>query len=105
MGRKAPRKRLTRRVMACPTGVPPSTRTSLGAPPTPRWGERSKDANPGRKNAPRERDGLFDIVSRNDRCSLSHVPDAMQRERQRSGASLIRDRHGLKVTQAPEERA
>jgi hypothetical protein len=34
-------------------------------------------------------------VSRNDRCSLSHVPDAMQRERQRSGASLIRDRHGL----------
>ena len=33
MGRKAPRKRLVRRVMACPTGVPPSTRTSLGAPP------------------------------------------------------------------------
>ena len=26
-------------------------------------GERSKVANPGRKNAPRERDGLFDIVS------------------------------------------
>jgi hypothetical protein len=38
MGRKAPRKRLARRVMACPTGVPPSTRTSLGAPPTPRFG-------------------------------------------------------------------
>ena len=38
MGRKAPRKRLVRRVMACPTGVPPSTRTSLGAPPTPRLG-------------------------------------------------------------------
>ena len=31
MGRKAPRKRLTPRVMACPTGVPPSTRTSFGA--------------------------------------------------------------------------
>src|SRR5262249_37594354 len=25
-------------------------------------GERSKGANPGRRNAPRERDGLFDIV-------------------------------------------
>ena len=44
-------------------GVPPSTRTSLGAPPTPLPGERSKVANPGRKTAPRERDGLFDIVS------------------------------------------
>ena len=38
MGRKAPRKRLARNVMACPMGVPPSTRTSLGAPPTPRFG-------------------------------------------------------------------
>src|SRR6516225_9497156 len=42
------------------TGVPPSTRTTLGAPPTLDSGERSKDANPGRKNAPRERDGLFE---------------------------------------------
>ena len=33
MGRKAPRKRLVRRVMAYPTGVPLSTRTFLGAPP------------------------------------------------------------------------
>src|SRR5262249_4574325 len=33
---------------AGPTGVPPSTRTSLGAPPTPLSGERSNDANPGR---------------------------------------------------------
>ena len=38
------------------------TRTFLGAPPTPRLGERSKDAKPGRKYAPWERDGLFDIV-------------------------------------------
>src|SRR6516225_9299382 len=36
MGRKAPRKRLAYRVMIRPTGVPPSTRTSLGAPPL-RW--------------------------------------------------------------------
>jgi hypothetical protein len=34
MGRKAPRKRLACRVMACRTGVPLSTRTFLGAPPT-----------------------------------------------------------------------
>src|SRR5262249_30289587 len=33
---------------ARPTGVPPSTRTSLGAPPTLIRGERSNDANPGR---------------------------------------------------------
>src|SRR5262249_58076875 len=38
MGRKAPRKRLAYRVMIRRTGVPPSTRTSLGAPPTPRFG-------------------------------------------------------------------
>jgi len=47
---------------AGPTGVPPSTRTFLGAPPTLIRGEWSKVANPGRRNAPRERDGLFDIV-------------------------------------------
>jgi hypothetical protein len=40
---------------AGPTGVPPSTRTSLGAPPTLDSGERSNDANPGRRHAPRER--------------------------------------------------
>ena len=44
------------------TGVPPSTRTSLGAPPTLDSGERSKVASPGRRSASRERDGLFDIV-------------------------------------------
>src|SRR5262245_10586281 len=39
------------------------TRTFLGAPPTPRFGvSEAKVANPGRKNAPRERGGLFDIV-------------------------------------------
>src|SRR6516165_1716926 len=48
---------------ARPTGVPPSTRTSLGAPPTLFAGERSNDENPGADNAPRERDGLFEIVN------------------------------------------
>src|ERR1700730_9179285 len=65
MGRKAPRKRLACRVMACPTGVPPSTQTSLGAPPTPRFGvSEATMQSPGRRHAPRERDGLFDIVRR-----------------------------------------
>src|SRR5262249_51539992 len=49
MGRKAPRKRLAcLRYVHAPTGVPPSTRTSLGAPPTLFAGERSNGANPGR---------------------------------------------------------
>src|SRR5262249_18736673 len=49
------------------TGVPPSTRTFLGAPPTPRFGvSEAKSQSPGRKNAPRERDGLFEIVRWND---------------------------------------
>src|SRR5712692_8374651 len=48
--------------MIRPTGVPLSTRTFLGAPPTLFPGARSNDAKPGRKNAPRERDGLFDMV-------------------------------------------
>src|SRR5215467_3607501 len=39
------------------------TRTFLGAPPTPRFGvSEAKLQTPGAKNAPRERDGLFDIV-------------------------------------------
>src|SRR5262249_32272966 len=46
MGRKAPRKRLARNVMACPMGVPPNTRTFLGAPPTLIRGERSKSRKP-----------------------------------------------------------
>src|SRR5262245_3652152 len=48
------------------------TRTFLGAPPTPRFGvSEAKLQNPGRKNAPRERDGLFDIVSwAETRCRL-----------------------------------
>jgi len=49
MGRKAPRKRLAYRVMMRPTGVPLSTRTFLGAPPTLFPGARSNDAKPGRK--------------------------------------------------------
>src|SRR5262249_28615613 len=60
MGRKAPRKRLVCRVTCTPTGVPPSTRTFLGAPPTPRFGVgEARMQAPGAENAPREREGLF----------------------------------------------
>jgi hypothetical protein len=48
---------------AGPTGASPSTRTFLGAPPTPRFGvSEAKVQTPGAENAPRERDGLFEIV-------------------------------------------
>src|SRR5262245_38593488 len=46
---------------ARPTGAAAPERLSALRPPLDS-GERSKDANPGRRNAPRERDGLFDIV-------------------------------------------
>jgi hypothetical protein len=46
---ETPRKRLAYRVMIRPTGVPPSTRTFLGAPPTTRFGvNEAKLRNPGR---------------------------------------------------------
>ena len=72
MGRKAPRKRLAYRVISAftrvcdahdtPHGCLARTRTFLGAPPTPRFGvSEATMQNPG-ANAPRERDGLFDIV-------------------------------------------
>src|SRR6516164_1743387 len=55
---------------AGPTGVPPSTRTFLGAPPTPRFGvSEAKSQNPGRKNAPRERGGV---------CVLENVRPGME---------------------------
>ena len=62
MGRKAPRKRLTCRVTACPTGASHAPERLSALRPPLDWGERSKDANPGRKSAPRERAGLFDMV-------------------------------------------
>src|SRR6516162_9199259 len=67
MGGKAPRKRLACRVMGVPHGCLARTRTSLGAPPTPRLGvSEARLQTPGAENAPRERDGLFDIVSWDD---------------------------------------
>src|SRR5215471_15228188 len=63
------------------TGVPPSTRTFLGAPPTLIRGERSKVANPGRRNAPRERDGLFDMVNCEVRDARPHPEERARRRR------------------------
>src|SRR5262249_18531073 len=45
-GTQGARKRLACRVMARPTGVPPSTRTSLGAPPTLRFGLAKQGCKP-----------------------------------------------------------
>src|SRR5262249_32633015 len=59
-GRKAPRKRLAYRVMIRPTGASHAPERLLALRPPLDSGERSKDANPGRKHAPRERDGLFE---------------------------------------------
>ena len=74
MGRKAPRKRLACRVMCRPNGCLARTRTSLGAPLTLDSGWRSKVARPGRRHAPRERDGLFDIVRWDYRERFSAEP-------------------------------
>ena len=64
MGRKAPRKRLACRVMARPTGVPLSTRTSLGAPLPLDSGERSKGAKPRAQKTRRgNEEVLFDARS------------------------------------------
>ena len=62
MGRKAPRKRLARRVMACPRV--PRTHPNVSrrsAHPSIRVSE-AKEQTLGAENAPREREGLFDIV-------------------------------------------
>src|SRR6516225_1600818 len=49
--------------MCRPDGCFARTRTALGAPPTPRFGlAKQRLKAPGGKNAPREQDGLFDIV-------------------------------------------
>ena len=69
MGRKAPRKRLAYRVISAftrvfdahdtPHGCLARTRTSLGAPPTPRFGvSEARMQTPGAENAPRERGGV-----------------------------------------------
>src|SRR5262249_37660077 len=112
MGRKAPRKRLACRVMCTPNGCR-CTRTFLGAPPTLIRGERSKVANPGRRNAPRERDRLFDMVSCERRDARPHPEERARRRRsanfERACARLegliLRSAHVEDVRQTSNARA
>src|SRR5262249_53854756 len=87
MGRKAPRKRLACRVMCRPHGCsaehPNVSRRS--AHPSIRVGE-AKVANPGRRHAPRERDGLFDIVS-------WKLPKTVRRGAAGSAVLILRSAH------------
>ena len=70
---------------ARPMGVPPSTRTFLGAPPTPRFGvSEAKLQTPGAENAPRERDGLFEIVSWTERDAVLILRSAHAEENPQS---------------------
>src|SRR5215510_3642586 len=62
MGRKAPRKRLAYRVMIRLTGAAAPERLSALRPPSLRVSEATMQT-PGADNAPRERDGLFEIVN------------------------------------------
>src|SRR5262249_40371983 len=95
------RKRLACRVMCTPHGCsaehPNVSRRS--AHPSMR-GERSKVANPGRKNAPRERDGLFDIVSCEVRDPRPHPEEracasAPATSNARAHVSKDEDSHGM----------
>src|SRR5215468_603846 len=93
MGRKAPRKRLVRRVMACPTGASqaPERFSALRPPLDSGW--RSKVAKPGRGRAPRERDGLFDIVK-------WELPKTVRRRAASSAVLILRSAHALAVPQS-----
>ena len=111
MGRKAPRKRLACRVISAFTRVFDARwhaprvfrrapeRLSALRPPLGS-GERSKVANPGRKNAPRERDGLFDIVRWLKRETRPHPEEracasASAKSKGRARVSKDGDGHGV----------
>src|SRR5262249_205693 len=94
-------RRVACRVMCTPHGCsaehPNVSRRS--AHPSMR-GERSKVANPGRKNAPRERDGLFDIVSCEVRDPRPHPEEracasAPAKSNARARVSKDEDSHGM----------
>src|SRR5215831_13978174 len=77
------------------------TRTFLGAPPTPRFGvSEARFTNPGRKNAPRERDGLFDIVRWVETQCCPHPEEracasASAKSNARARVSKDEDGHGM----------
>jgi hypothetical protein len=91
MGRKAPRKRLACRVMCTPNGCFARTRTFLGAPPTPRFGlVKQRFKAPGVKNAPREREWLFDIVR-------WELPKTVRRRAVTSVVVILRSAHAEEI--------
>jgi hypothetical protein len=79
MGRKAPR-------FAWPTGASqaPVRLSALRHPSNS--GERSEKTKPGRKNASRERDGMFEMVSRDSDSYAVRRPHPEERARRRRPA-------------------
>src|SRR5262249_19717471 len=68
-------RRLAYRVMIRPTGVPPSTRTFLGAPPTPRFGvSEAKVQTPGAemRRGNEEVCVVDDVVTGSNECGRSY---------------------------------
>ena len=66
---------------AGPTGASQAPERFSALHPPLDSGERSNDANPGRRNAPRERGGLFDIVKTQYSERLSDEPQFSPRAR------------------------
>ncbi len=63
------------------TGVPPSTRTSLGAPPPLDGVSEAKRQSPDAEMRARERDGLFDMVKNAAGDALMSSPRIARRRR------------------------
>jgi hypothetical protein len=91
MGHKAPRKRLAYRVMIRPTGASHAPERLSALRPPLDSGERSKGANPGRKNAPRERGGVV-------RCQIFYlVVPAEPRQRREPESIVTGSGYGFRV--------
>ena len=85
---------------ACPKGASQAPERLSALRPPLGSGERSKVANPGRKNAPRERDGLFDIVRWPKRETRPHPEEracasASAKSKGRARVSKDGDGHGV----------
>src|SRR5262249_50538565 len=91
--------RMACRVMACRTGAVAPERFS--ALRTPRFGvSEARFTNPGRKNAPLERDGLFDIVRWVETRCCPHPEEracasASAKSNARAPVSKDEDDHGM----------
>src|SRR5262249_7975677 len=89
MGRQAPRKRLARRVTACPTGASHAPeRLSALRSPSIRVSE-AKVKTPGAKNAPRERGGVVMSVAK----KRTRADEELAAAEQRRLAPVLREAH------------